>query len=89
MFPDQILNGRFGSGFALGRHGARRGAPRTTLPARPAHPRLFAETDARWQQALAALGPRADFVAATSTFTTATTALDPAQLPARKDDTAR
>ncbi|MCJ1709705.1 NAD(P)-dependent oxidoreductase [Clavibacter michiganensis subsp. phaseoli] len=88
MFPDQILSGRFGSGFALGLMARDVALAHDVARATGATPGLFAETDERWQRALAALGPQADFVAATSTFTTATTALDPAQLPARKDDTA-
>lgn len=51
-------------------------------------PQVFTQVDRAWRKALAELGPTADFVTATSTFTTATDALhsDELRASARKED---
>jgi len=80
MFPDWILSGSFDSGFSLGLM-ARDLALALDIARRAgSSPRLFEQTNTAWQQALDGLGPQADFVSATSTFTTATQALSPDSL---------
>jgi 3-hydroxyisobutyrate dehydrogenase len=78
MFPEQILNGNFSSGFALGLMSRDVALAYDVATQAGATPRVFAQTNAAWQQALADLGPTADFTSATTTFTTATAALNPA-----------
>lgn len=79
IFPEQILSGSFDTGFSLGLM-----ARDVALALEVAHkggstPSVLTKTNDAWQQALNTLGPTADFVSATTTFTTATKALNPAQ----------
>jgi len=80
MFPDWILSGTFDSGFALGLMARDVDLAIDVAERGGARPRVMAATQQAWQKALAELGPRADFVSATSVFTTATRALSPEEL---------
>lgn len=75
MFPDWVLPKNYTSGFALGLMARDVALALDVAKQGGADPQLFQLTDEAWQQALEALGPSADFVAATSTFTSATNAL--------------
>lgn len=86
MYPEQILNANFGSGFALGLMARDVALAYDVAQRSGSTPRVFAQTNDAWQKALAALGPTADFVSATSTFTTATDALNPSVLAASQKD---
>jgi 3-hydroxyisobutyrate dehydrogenase len=78
MYPEQILNGAFSSGFSLGLMSRDVALAYDVATRGGATPRIFAQTNEAWQQALATLGASADFTSATTTFTTATDALSPA-----------
>lgn len=80
MFPDWILSGTFDSGFALGLMARDVDLAIEVAERGGARPRVMAATQLAWRSALAELGPKADFVSATSVFTTATRALSPGQV---------
>ena len=86
MYPEQILNGNFSSGFSLGLMSRDVALAYDIATQGGSTPRVFAQTNEAWQQALAALGPAADFTSATSTFTPATDALNPETLAAAQKD---
>jgi len=80
MFPEKILSGSFDSGFALGLMARDVALACDVARQNGSTPKVFAQTDEAWSKALADLGPHADFVSATSTFTSATNALHPTQI---------
>ncbi|WP_104129695.1 NAD(P)-dependent oxidoreductase [Cryobacterium sp. N21] len=86
MYPEQILNGNFSSGFSLGLMSRDVALAYAVALQGGATPRVFAQTNEAWQQALVSLGPAADFTSATTTFTTATDALTPAAAATTQKD---
>lgn len=82
MFPEQILSGVLDSGFALGLMARDVALACQVAEQGGSRPQVFTQVDRAWRKALAELGPTADFVTATSTFTTATDALHPDRLRA-------
>lgn len=79
MFPTWILSGTFSSGFATGLMARDVDLALDVARSLGADPAVFATTADRWRHALDTLGPGADFTRATTTFTTATHALNAAQ----------
>lgn len=71
MFPEKILSGTFDSGFALGLMARDVALACDVASEGGSNPTVFGRTNEAWSRALAALGPSADFVSATTTFTTA------------------
>ncbi|CAL9670820.1 NAD(P)-dependent oxidoreductase [Streptomyces sp. enrichment culture] len=61
MYPDWVLSGTYDSGFALGLMARDAALAVETAERRGEHPRLLAAAGERWQEALAELGPAADF----------------------------
>ncbi|MFC9536802.1 NAD(P)-dependent oxidoreductase [Streptomyces sp. NPDC056975] len=61
MYPDWVLTGTYDSGFALGLMARDAALAVETAGQRGETPRLLAAASSRWQEALAALGPGADF----------------------------
>jgi 3-hydroxyisobutyrate dehydrogenase len=74
-FPEWILSGSFDSGFSLGLMARDVQLTLDVARLRGVNPELLAGTDRAWQQALAKLGPQADFSEAPGTVTTVTTEL--------------
>lgn len=79
-FPEKILNGSLTTGFSLGLMARDVALACEVAKSCGAAPQLFEQTNVAWQQALDKLGPQADFVEATSAFTTATDVLNPERL---------
>ncbi|MBU6534082.1 NAD(P)-dependent oxidoreductase [Streptomyces sp. NPDC057245] len=61
MYPDWVLSGTYDSGFALGLMARDAALAVETAERRGERPRLLAAAGERWQEALAELGPAADF----------------------------
>ncbi|WP_349632851.1 NAD-binding protein [Streptomyces sp. ML-6] len=61
MYPDWVLTGTYDSGFALGLMARDAALAVETAGRRGATPHLLAAASHIWQEALAALGPDADF----------------------------
>jgi 3-hydroxyisobutyrate dehydrogenase len=74
-FPNQILNGRFDSGFSLKLMARDVKLAHEAAVEAGGNPRTMALVDELWQSALEQLGPEADFEAATTTFTSITETL--------------
>jgi 3-hydroxyisobutyrate dehydrogenase len=84
MYPNWVLSGTHDSGFSLGLM-ARDAALAVDVAARIGEtPALLAAVAGQWQEALAALGPRADF---TEIARTVAPAITPAGAPETKNDT--
>ena len=77
MFPTWVLPGTFDSGFTTGLMARDVALCLEVARSLDADPAVFTTTAARWQHALATLGPASDFTRATTAFTTATDALTP------------
>jgi len=75
VFPNWILSGTFDSGFSLGLMARDVSLALDVAAQKGASPKLLADTNRAWQEALAKLGPAVDFVEMPSTTTTATNAL--------------
>ncbi|MGY0489340.1 NAD(P)-dependent oxidoreductase [Streptomyces sp. WG-D5] len=61
MYPDWVLSGTYDSGFSLGLMARDAALAVETAEQRGESPRLLAAASERWQEALADLGPAADF----------------------------
>ncbi|MEB8342090.1 NAD(P)-dependent oxidoreductase [Streptomyces endophyticus] len=61
MYPDWVLSGTYDSGFSLGLMARDAALAVETAKQRGETPRLLAAASERWQEALADLGPAADF----------------------------
>lgn len=84
MYPNWVLSGTHDSGFSLGLM-ARDAALAVDVAARIGeHPALLAAVAGQWQEALAVLGPRADF---TEIARTVAPAVTPAGAPESTNDT--
>ncbi|APX02563.1 NAD(P)-dependent oxidoreductase [Arthrobacter sp. QXT-31] len=84
MYPNWVLSGTHDSGFSLGLM-ARDAALAVDVAAQIGeNPALLAAVAGQWQEALAALGPRADF---TEIARTVAPAITPAGAPGTKNDT--
>lgn len=87
-FPEKILSGSFTTGFSLGLMARDVALACEVAQSCGASPQLFQQTNAAWQKAEATLGSQVDFVKATSTFTTATDALNPEHIRSSTTDLA-
>lgn len=68
MFPDWILSGTFDSGFSMGLMARDVALALRVSQEAGTEPNIMATTNELWQQALAELGPAADFTSSTTVF---------------------